>query len=451
MAHLNNFCETVHFTPDRILEPMTIDDLKSIVSESNRHNKKIRVIASLHSYNECFVCNDIVISMKNFKKMHYIRDNEFSIEAGVTIEEVIKFVKSKNLTLEYCGSYGKQTLIGAILTGTHGYARSGGLLADLVTEITMLTENGNLIVLTERDDLKMFQQVKVSLGMYGIILSVRIKTIALVQGTVVLDKIPLTMLGDNEFVSSCFMKRHCRIQILPFSSFALRVSIDNNELIEVKKNKFQILEAVKDNGFIAYILMMTKKYFPRTFISLVNRMIAYYPKHSEKRICPIDYFSLTHQDKLTIERVLSPLGEDNIEIALPENNVSNAIAGLISLIHGCKKRYYFTNWISMRFVGQSMNPSMLGPNKSQRMVYLDFNFNQYNPSSASFIRSLERLLCDRYHGIPHLGKHLTTASRQGYIKKYFGETTLKDVKGLIKEISPNEMFVNDFIADLLKD
>jgi L-gulonolactone oxidase len=90
-------------------------------------------------------------------------------QGGISIAAVCQYLEERGFALRYCGNYGKQTLAGALATGTHGYGREGGLMSELVRAVTLLLPDGRRIHTSEERDLR---ALRLSLGALGVVLEV---------------------------------------------------------------------------------------------------------------------------------------------------------------------------------------------------------------------------------------------------------------------------------------
>ena len=90
-----------------------------------------------------------------------------TVKAGTTLEELNAILDDHGLALGVSPTIGWQTVVGAIMTATHGDGVGYGNLATLVVSLEMVTASGEVMTIHKGDDL--FNAVTVSLGLLGVI------------------------------------------------------------------------------------------------------------------------------------------------------------------------------------------------------------------------------------------------------------------------------------------
>jgi FAD/FMN-containing dehydrogenase len=95
-----------------------------------------------------------------------------TVEAGIRLKNLIKYLNERGYTLKMLGSVTEQSIAGAISTGTHGSSRHVSVMANMVVSMEMLLANGTLITIDSNNEL--LQAVRVNLGCLGIITKVEV-------------------------------------------------------------------------------------------------------------------------------------------------------------------------------------------------------------------------------------------------------------------------------------
>src|SRR5690625_7338860 len=79
--------------------------------------------------------------------------------------------------MENLGDINLQTIAGAVSTGTHGSGIDFGNLSTQITELTLITPQGNKLVISATENSHLFEAARLSLGLLGVITKVEIKVI----------------------------------------------------------------------------------------------------------------------------------------------------------------------------------------------------------------------------------------------------------------------------------
>ena len=119
---VTNFGRDIRFRPRRQYRPETEADVLQILNE--HRGGTVRVIGARHSWNRGIESPDALVDLRRF---HAIRVHEdgarVTVGAGCRIGPVLKHLASRGLTLPSIGLINRQTVAGAIATGTHGSGR----------------------------------------------------------------------------------------------------------------------------------------------------------------------------------------------------------------------------------------------------------------------------------------------------------------------------------------
>ena len=120
-----NFGENVSFEPRDHYTPTSEQEVLAIL---DRHAAgTIRVAGSLHAWSGAVATDDVLIDLRHFKRVAIIAGTGGSpsviVGGGCTLEQLVAELRPRGITLPTVGAVLKQTVVGAIATGTHG---SGG-------------------------------------------------------------------------------------------------------------------------------------------------------------------------------------------------------------------------------------------------------------------------------------------------------------------------------------
>src|SRR5262245_36278829 len=147
-----------------------------------RHRSdRIRVLGSLHSWSDIASGADVSLDMSAFTTVEPFSRNGSTyvrVGAGCTLQALLdKLHASTDQTLPTLGAIKKQTISGAISTGTHGSGRQS--LSHFVTAVRVAAFEGatgrpTILEYKEGDELK---AARCGLGCMGVILSVEFPTV----------------------------------------------------------------------------------------------------------------------------------------------------------------------------------------------------------------------------------------------------------------------------------
>lgn len=171
----SNWSRNVTFNPRVCYKPRSEKEVFDILTKHKCGS--IRVIGSRHSMNEIAKSDDVWIDMTEYKAQWTWNLNgtppTVTVPAGVTLETLQDALASRGKTLPARGTIKKQTIAGAISTGTHGSGNSS--LSNFVTRMRVAAYKGGnpgISVVESEDELR---AARTSLGAIGVILDVTLE------------------------------------------------------------------------------------------------------------------------------------------------------------------------------------------------------------------------------------------------------------------------------------
>lgn len=192
------------FSPKYLYNPSSEKEVLDIL---NRHkDAKIRVRGSLHAWSDVVSSEDVIIDLKNIKNIIVEKDKNgdswTTVSGGCVLSELTNYLNSLGLTVPTLGAIQRQTIAGAISTGTHGSGNSS--ISHYIQEIRVAAyDSGSgrakIYEFKEGDRLR---AARCSLGCMGVILSVKFKCPKdywIEEKTTVFENITEVLDGEKEY------------------------------------------------------------------------------------------------------------------------------------------------------------------------------------------------------------------------------------------------------------
>lgn len=159
-----NWAGNVTYRATAIHEPKTVDDLRRIVSGAER----IRAVGSRHCFND-IADGDEMVSLARLDPGIEI-DREamtVTVGAGVTYGHLALALEEAGFALHNMASLPHITVVGAVVTATHGSGDRSGNLATAVTALELVTSDGDIVSFAHGD--AEFPGAVVNLGALGVV------------------------------------------------------------------------------------------------------------------------------------------------------------------------------------------------------------------------------------------------------------------------------------------
>jgi L-gulono-1,4-lactone dehydrogenase len=169
--HWTNWGRCQSARPVRVLRPATVQQVCDIVAEAHAARSRVKVVGSGHSFSGVAVAPEIQLDLGNLAGLIDIdRDRRrVTIGAGTPLWQLSQLLAPHGLAMENMGDIDRQTIAGAISTGTHGTGLAFGGLATQVVGLTLVAGDGELVRIDEEQNAELLAAARVGLGALGII------------------------------------------------------------------------------------------------------------------------------------------------------------------------------------------------------------------------------------------------------------------------------------------
>ncbi len=167
-AHVHDFV--------RFESPGSIEQVSQAVQGCRRDGLTLRCAGSAHSFNP-FWTDDVILSLDNMQGLLSVDppNNTAKIQAGTKIHKLGPLLWSAGLSLPQQGDIDRQGLAGALSTGTHGTGITLPSMPNSIIGLTLVTAQGDTLVISETENSELLDYAKISMGMLGVIVDVTLK------------------------------------------------------------------------------------------------------------------------------------------------------------------------------------------------------------------------------------------------------------------------------------
>lgn len=250
-----NWSGTHSVSTTRYFQPESVDELKQIISDAHRNKKKLRPIGSALSPNGLGLEQGGMVNLVMLDKVLDINvdKKQVKVQAGVTVDQLVKALRPHGLTLQNFASITEQQIGGFTQVGAHGTGVNIPPVDEQVVAMKLITPAvGEVDLSIDDDDPSLFQLARTSLGLLGVVAEVTLQCVPahrLVEKTIVMDK---NELWDKH---SDLMKRnvHLRYMWIPYTDSVVVVTCNPlgsklDDGVVVEDNKYtmdQRLEATR--------------------------------------------------------------------------------------------------------------------------------------------------------------------------------------------------------------
>ncbi len=162
----NQVCE-----PAAVTDPESELEVVEAVLAARTAGQTVKAVGSGHSFTDTACTDGRMLRLGRLDRVvGFDRDaSTITVEAGIPLWKLNQQLALRGVALTNLGDIDRQTISGALATGTHGTGLGLGALATMVREIEMVTADGDLVRCSEHEEPELFACARVGLGALGVI------------------------------------------------------------------------------------------------------------------------------------------------------------------------------------------------------------------------------------------------------------------------------------------
>ena len=275
-----NYGRNVAFAPAEIATPGSAAELREVV----RRSARVRVMGSRHSWSRAIVTDDTLVSLERMTRIVAVDEAtlQVTVQAGVTLRALIAELDRRGLALANLGSIDRQTVAGAISTGTHGTGLAFQCLAAQVVALRLVDGRGEERALRRGD--ADFDAVVVGLGCFGVVYEVTLQVVRSFQIHAITERAPFDDVVDR-------LDEHLRA----YDHFKLwwlvpddHVIVFKNRRTDAPRNDSDLVRWFKDELLSVAVyrsLVALQRLDRKRLVPLVNRLLGREVGKRYERIC----------------------------------------------------------------------------------------------------------------------------------------------------------------------
>ncbi|TDU88179.1 FAD-linked oxidoreductase [Kribbella voronezhensis] len=179
MSTWRNWSGTETATGVEVLRPASTDEVAAVVKAAAEQNKLLKAVGSGHSFTGCSVPEQVMIRLDGLASITTAdrASGRVTLGAGTGLAKLNAGLASFDLAMANLGDIDKQTISGAISTGTHGTGAKLGGLATQVVGLELVTADGSVLHCSAEENPDVFAAARVSVGALGVITSVTLQCV----------------------------------------------------------------------------------------------------------------------------------------------------------------------------------------------------------------------------------------------------------------------------------
>jgi L-gulonolactone oxidase len=416
-------------SPARIESPATLAELVAAVSGAASEGLGVRAVGHGHSFTDIACSGGVLIDPRSLARVIDMdRDAGLvKVEAGIGLRRLNETIWGHGLALENLGDIDKQTISGAISTGTHGTGSRFRNISSQVVAMELVLADGTLHEVSEEKDPDELRAARIGLGALGIISTVTLRTVPAFTVRRVDSPMPLeeTLERLDDLADG---SDHFEFYVFPHTTSALLRQSERTGDEPRPRNPVSrfATDVVAENWMFGAIARAARRSPGRV------PKLARFVSGQLGKSTTVDRSYRVYASQRRV-----PFTE--MEYAIPRRHAADAVRRALDAAERAEAGVLFP--IEVRFVAP--DDSMLSPAHERDTCYIAVHQYRGMPWEPYF-RSVEEIM-DSYGGRPHWGKrHFQTA--ETLPERY---PRWRDFLEVRDRLDPGRVFANEYAERVL--
>ena len=217
-----NWGRSVTATPVRSERPGSDDEVGDLLARAGREGRRVRPLGSGHSFTPIAATDGVLVQFDALTGIRAVDGStgEVRVGAGTVLRDLCRQLRGHGLALPNMGDIDRQTVAGAISTGTHGTGLGHPGLSAQVSALRLVLADGSSADCSATHHPDLFQAARLGLGAFGIITEVTLRAVPAFLLAADEYPVPLAEVLDN-FADIIGSADHVEFYWFPHTSTAL--------------------------------------------------------------------------------------------------------------------------------------------------------------------------------------------------------------------------------------
>ncbi len=414
--------------PAEIVRPRDRDELVASILAAAAAGRRVSVAGARHSFTETAMTDGTAIDVAALSGVIDAdpASGRVTVGAGTVLADLNQELQRLGLAMENLGDIDRQTVAGAISTGTHGTGAELRNLSAQVEGIELVTAGGEVRQLGP-DEAGLLRAARVGIGALGAISAVTLRCVP----AFVLHRVDAPQPREEVFDS--FQERaaandHFELFTFPYADSAL--VLERNRVDGPPRPRGRLAAHLNDvvlENWALEALSAAGKLFPRA-IPHLSRLAARLASGGQTTDRSDRVFASERRVRFT-----------EMEYGVPRENGPEAARRAIEWVRANRYPVFFP--IEMRVAAG--DDALLSPSHERDTAYIAVH--QYRGMEwRPYFEAVEEIMRD-YDGRPHWGKrHFQTAASLAPLYPRWA-----DFQAARDELDPQRVFSNEYAARVL--
>lgn len=177
-----NWAGTAACRPAQVLRPTSTAEVAAAVSAALRQGHRVKAVGSGHSFSPVALTDGVMVDLRAMCGLAGIHRDErdehggarVRVRAGTRLADLNVMLADQGLAMPNLGDIDRQTISGAISTGTHGTGARFPVLAAFVTGAQVVLADSSIVECSPHVRPELFEAARLGLGAIGVVTELEI-------------------------------------------------------------------------------------------------------------------------------------------------------------------------------------------------------------------------------------------------------------------------------------
>jgi len=177
-----NWARTASATPQRVARPRHLDELATVVRQAARDGLRVRAVGGGHSFTAAAATDGLLLRLDGLDEVERVERRSdgtarVTVGAGIRLRALNTALAAHGLAMVNLGDIDRQSIAGAVSTGTHGTGAHLGGLATQVSGVRLVTAQGEVVEADAHHRPELFELARLGLGSAGVLAAVTLEVV----------------------------------------------------------------------------------------------------------------------------------------------------------------------------------------------------------------------------------------------------------------------------------
>jgi FAD-linked oxidoreductase len=176
--HWRNWAGNQRATGVAAVHPAGSDGIAAVVRQAAAAGRRVRPVGSGHSFSAVARPEDVQLVLdRHTRLVDLTADGLVTVQAGMPLHRLTTELAARGWALTNLGDIDRQTVSGAVSTGTHGTGAAFGGLATQLRGLELVLADGTVLRCSATENAEVFSAARVGLGALGVLSTVTLQAV----------------------------------------------------------------------------------------------------------------------------------------------------------------------------------------------------------------------------------------------------------------------------------